>query len=224
MSDDLIPTPAIPRKSKRSSRVALTLMCGAGVGLTGCDAQAPGHTGQWQDNPPALADQGPQVKAFAYPSLQACFDANDMSDDQCREAALAAIKDNEKAAPRYAERETCEDVYGAGQCVPRNGQGGSWFTPLLTGFVVGQMLNGGFRGTGLYRDQRDGGYYTGWGGRLGQDYRTGRTQIGLRGIDPPDVIKQAPPKIQTRTSVLSRGGFGGRMSAHSFGGGSHWGG
>lgn len=215
-----IPT---PRSPKRSRRIAMTTaMCGASVSLVACDDPGAGHTGQWAD-PPAVVDQGQPVKAFAYPTLQACFDANDMSDDQCREAALAAIKDNEQAAPRYAERETCEDVYGAGQCVPRSGQGGSFFTPLLTGFVVGQMLNGGWRGTGLYHDRRDDGYYTGWGGRLGTDYRTGRTQIGVKGIDPPDVIKQAPPKIQTRTSVLSRGGFGGRMSSHSYSGG-HWGG
>ena len=201
-----------------------TVMCGASVSLIACDGQDTARTGQWQD-PPAQVEQGQPVKAFAYPSLQACFDANDMSDDQCREAALTAIKDNEASAPRYAERNTCEDVYGAGQCVPRSGHdGGSFFTPLLTGFVVGQMLNGGFRGTGLYRDQRDGGYYTGYGGRLGTDYRTGRTQIGVNGIDPPAAIKAAPPKIQTRTSVLSRGGFGGRMSSHSYASSSHWGG
>lgn len=201
-----------------------TVMCGASVSLIACDGQqGGGHTAQWQD-PPAQVEQGQAVKAFAYPSLQACFDAKDMSQDQCREAALAAIKDNEERAPRYAEQGSCEEVYGAGQCVPRSGQGGgSFFTPLLTGFVVGQMLNGGFRGTGLYRDQRDGGYYTGYGGKLGTDYRTGRTQIGVNGIDPPAAIKASPPKIQTRTSVLSRGGFGGRMSSSSYSS-SHWGG
>ena len=218
--------PKTPRPSKRSRKIAMTtVMCGASVSLVACDGHGNnGGQAQWQD-PPAQVEQGQAVKAFAYPTLQACFDAKTLTQDQCREAALAAIKDNEQHAPRYAERDTCEDVYGQGQCVPRNGEGGgSFFTPLLTGFVVGQMLNGGFRGTGLYRDQRDGGYYTGYGGRLGTDYRTGRTQIGVNGIDPPDAIKAAPPKIQTRTSVLSRGGFGGRMSAHSYASGGHWGG
>ena len=208
--------------SKRSRHIAMTsLMCGASVSMAACD-DAPTRLAQWQE-PPAKVEQGQQVDAFAYPTVQACFDANDMSDDACREAAMAAIKDNEASAPRYDARETCEDVYGAGQCVPRSGQSGSFFTPLLTGFVVGQMLNGGFRGTGLYRDQRDGGYHTGYGGRLGSDYRTGRTQIGVKGIDPPDAIKSVPPKVQTRTSVLSRGGFGGRMSGSSYSG-SRWGG
>jgi uncharacterized protein YgiB involved in biofilm formation len=218
-----IPQPS-PRPSKRSRQIAMTtVMCGASVSLMACDGQDAARTAQWQA-PPAQVEQGQAVKAFAYPTLQACFDAKDMSQDQCREAALAAIKDNEKAAPRYAEQGSCEQVYGAGQCVPRSNQGGgSFFTPLLTGFVVGQMLNGGFRGTGLYHDQRDGGYYTGYGGKLGTDYRTGRTQIGVNGIDPPAAIKASPPKIQTRTSVLSRGGFGGRMSSSSYSS-SHWGG
>ena len=208
----------IVRPSKRSRRIAMTtVMCGAGVSLVACDDTS--RTGQWQA-PPAQVEQGQPVKAFAYPNLQACFDAHEMTQDQCRDAALAAIKDNEKSAPRYAERGTCEEIYGPGQCVPRSAQGGgSFFTPLLTGFVVGQMLNGGFRGTGLYHDRRDDGYYTGWGGRLGTDYRTGRTQIGVNGIDPPAAIREAPPRIQTRTSVLSRGGFGGRMSAHGGWGG-----
>jgi len=223
MSD---PVSTAPRRSKRSRQIVMTtVMCGASVSLSACDGQDAGRqAAQWQD-PPAAVDQGPQVKAFAYPTLQACFDADDMGDDQCREAALAAIKDNEKSAPRYAERDTCEEIYGYGQCVPRNSQGGgSFFTPLLTGFVVGQMLNGGgWRGAGLYHNRQDNGYYTGWGGRLSNDYRTGGTQIGARGIDPPDNIKAVPPKVQTRTSVLSRGGFGGRMSSHSYGGG-HWGG
>jgi uncharacterized protein YgiB involved in biofilm formation len=213
-----------PRPSKRSRQIAMTtVMCGASVSLMACDGQDAARTAQWQD-PPAQVEQGQAVKAFAYPTLQACFDAKDMSQDQCREAALAAIKDNEKSAPRYAEQGSCEEVYGAGQCVPRSSQGGGgFFTPLLTGFVVGQMLNGGFRGTGLYHDRRDGGYYTGYGGKLGTDYRTGRTQIGVNGIDPPAAIKASPPKIQTRTSVLSRGGFGGRMSSSSYSS-SHWGG
>jgi uncharacterized protein YgiB involved in biofilm formation len=221
------PRPSAGRPMKRSRRLAMTtVMATAGVSLVACDNNDVGRTAQWQD-PPAQVAQGPAVDAFAYPTLQACFDANKIPDDACREAALAAIKDNEAHAPRYDAKDSCEDVYGAGQCVPRNAQGGgSFFTPLLTGFIVGQMLNGGgFRGTGLYRDYRDGSYTTGYGGRVFTDYSTGRTKIGANGIDPPDAIKAAPPKMQTRASVISRGGFGGRMSASSGGySGGHWGG
>jgi uncharacterized protein YgiB involved in biofilm formation len=206
---------------KRSRTLALTsLMALGGVSLTACgDGDAP--------KPP---DQGPPVDAYAYTSIQACKDANEVPDDQCDSAGKIAIAEQDKVAPRYEDAKTCEDVYGPGQCVPRSQAGhGSFWGPLITGFVVGRMLDGGWRGTGLYRDYRDGGYYTGYGGRMYTDYSTGRTRIGARGIDPPAVVKSTPPKVQTRASVISRGGFGGRMSARSagsrgYGGGRGFGG
>jgi uncharacterized protein YgiB involved in biofilm formation len=133
---------------------------------------------------------------FAYQSLQQCKD----------------------------KQASCEDVYGPGQCVPRqaaNG-GGSIWGPLIAGFVVGRMMDGGWGGRGLYRDGRDGGFYTAGGGRVWTDYSSGRTRIDRSGFDSPDVVR-GPQRMQTRSSVISRGGFGGRMSSYSAGGG-HWGG
>lgn len=230
---DLIPTPFGPgapqasqaRRLKRSRRMVMTsLMCSASVSLVACDDPAADAWSNASQQPvPATIEQGEQVDAFAYRTLEGCKRADEIPDAECETSWNAAQADQEKTAPRFDERQTCEDVYGAGQCVPRSAQGsGSFWGPLITGFVVGRMLDGGFRGTGLYRDQRDGGYATGYGGRLDRDYNTGRTRIGSNGIDPPAVIKQTPPKIQTRTSVLSRGGFGGRMSASSSS--SRWGG
>lgn len=194
-----------------------TVMAGASVSLVACDPAS----GSW-DNTPRL-NEGAPVEAYTYRTLDACKAANEISDEACEQAAKTAITDQERNSPRFDGRETCEDVYGAGQCVPRGSQGGGVWGPLIAGFVVGRMLDGGYRGTGIYRDGRDGGYYTGFGGRLYSDYATGRTRIGANGIDPPAAIREAPAKVQTRTSVVSRGGFGGRMSAHSYGGG-HYGG
>lgn len=204
---------------KRSSSLKLTTMLAGATALTlsGCDD--PGAQASWDPN------RGEQVEAFSYKTLDECKAANEVSDQQCETSYANAQTDDQKNAPRYEARASCEDVYGVGNCVPRseaNG-GGSFFTPLLAGFVIGRMLdNGGgyYRGTGLYRrdDAYGGGYYSTWGGRLGRDYGTGRTVITKTSIDPPDVIRQAPPKIQTRTSVVSRGGFGGgRSYAHSGG-------
>jgi uncharacterized protein YgiB involved in biofilm formation len=75
----------------------------------------------------------------------------------------------------------------------------------------------------MYRDWRDGGFYTSSGGRVWTDYSSGRTRVGSRGFDAPDVYN-APQKVRTRSSVISRGGFGGRMSARSSGGSKGWGG
>jgi uncharacterized protein YgiB involved in biofilm formation len=76
------------------------------------------------------------------------------------------------------------------------------------------MNGGGYRGGGpLYRD-RDGGYSNGYGGGyLSRDYRTGRTVANRNDVD---VARQAPSRVQSRTTVVSRGGFGG--GGRSFGG------
>ena len=204
---------------KRSRRLVMTtVMASDGVSLAACGDGAGASAWNAQQTPAVQIEQGQPVNAFTYASVAACKAANEVPDEACDDGAKTALTDQEKTAPRFAERQNCEEIYGAGQCVPKSEAGqGSFFTPLLTGFVIGQMMNGGFRGGALFRDQRDGGLYTGNGGRVYSDYSTGRARIGSNAIDPPAAIKQAPPKIQTRTSVLSRGGFGGRMS--SYGGG-----
>ncbi|PZR35695.1 DUF1190 domain-containing protein [Caulobacter segnis] len=206
-----------PRKRSASLQLTTMLAGAASLTLAGCDDPSPGAQAGWDPN------RGEQVEAFSYKSLEECKAANEVSDQQCDTSWAAAQKDDAKNAPRYEARASCEDVYGAGNCVPRSeAGGGSFFTPLLAGFVIGRMLDGGdyYRGTGLYRrnDDYGGGYYSTWGGRLGRDYGTGRTVITRESIDPPDAIRNAPPKVQTRTSVVSRGGFGGgRSYAHSGG-------
>jgi uncharacterized protein YgiB involved in biofilm formation len=205
---DTLPT----RRMKRSrSLVMTTAMATVGISLSACDDPA---ASAWSNASIAQdRDRGAQVEAFPYASLQACKDANEVPDAACETSQKAALAD-EANAPRFDERRTCEEIHGVGECVPRTQNGQSFWGPLVAGFVVGRMLDGGFRGTGYYRD-REGGYATGYGGRLSTDYATGRTSVSTRGIEPPDAIRQAPPKVQTRTSVLSRGGFGGRMSASS---------
>ncbi len=203
---------------KRSKSLTLTsLMAGGALSIGACDGAPQVSQAEAQLN------KDP-VEAFAYASLDQCKAENKVSDEECDKGYAAALKDNETSAPRYDEQKTCEDVYGAGQCVPRSqANGGSFFTPLLTGFIIGQMLDGGYRGTGLYRrdDRYGGGYYTGWGGRVNHDYATGRTSVGRYGIDPPAEVRNAPARVQTRSTVVSRGGFGG--GSRSYGGGSRGG-
>jgi uncharacterized protein YgiB involved in biofilm formation len=197
---------------KRSRTLVLTgMMAVGGVSLTACDS-------------PGVTDQGKPVDSYTYASLQECLDKKQVPASECQAAETTAATDAQKAA-RYTEQASCEDVYGPGQCVPRgynNGGGGSFWGPLITGFVVGRMLDGGWGHRAYYRDWRDGGYYTLSGGRIWTDYSTGHARIGARGFDAPDVM-HAPPKAMSRASVISRGGFGGRMSSF---GGSHggWGG
>jgi uncharacterized protein YgiB involved in biofilm formation len=137
------------------------------------------------------------VEGRTYPTLQACRDADVVPNSECD----TAFNQAQAQAPRFADRQTCEERYGVDQCVPRNqAGGGSFFMPLLTGFVVGQALNNvGNRGYyGMqYAGRYAGGYYGGYQG--GRDYVTGRA---------PDAY-DAPARVQSRSSVISRGGFGG---------------
>ncbi len=146
---------------------------------------------------------------LAYTSLDECRAADDIPDAECDAALAQAQQEAARTAPRYATREECEGQWGPSQCQPNTSGGGSFFTPLLAGFVVGQLLNGGgYRGGGpLYRDREDR-YSNGYGGGyVYRDYRTGRTLTN--GREHTDVARQAPSRVQSRTTVVSRGGFGG---------------
>ncbi|WP_077354720.1 DUF1190 domain-containing protein [Brevundimonas sp. LM2] len=191
------------RRLKRSRTLQVTsLMATASFSLAACGA-------------PQVAAPVPQP-ALAYESLTECKAANDISDTECDAGYANAAKQAETTAPRYATQSECEGQWGPDQC-RQNGSGGSFFTPLLTGFVIGQLLNGGgYRGGGpLYRD-RTGSLQNGYGGGyLGRDYRTGRQVANGRDYGS-DVARQAPSRVQSRTTVVSRGGFGG--GGRGFGG------
>lgn len=185
------------RRMKRSKTLQITsLMATASFSLAACGA-------------PQVAVPDPEP-ALAYTSLDECKAANDISDAECEAADANARAQAAETAPRYATQSECEGQWGPDQCRPNNTGGGSFFTPLLTGFVIGQLLNGGgYRGGGpLYRD-RDGNYQNGYGGGyLTRDYRTGRQVANGRDYGT-DVARQAPSRVQSRTTVVSRGGFGG---------------
>ncbi|OYW28644.1 MAG: hypothetical protein B7Z44_07660 [Caulobacter sp. 12-67-6] len=200
-----------PRLKRSRSLTLTTLMAGAAVSITACD-NAPAVT-QWGDPPAAAA--GKAVEARTFTSLDECKASGDFTAEQCETTLAQAQKDSAENAPKFSDQQSCEERYGVDQCVPRSGQNGSFFTPLLTGFIIGQALNnmgGGYRGAPMYRD-RDGTYYGGSGYPLSRDYVTGRTRVRSESFDAPRA--DAPTRVQSRSSVISRGGFGG---GRSFGG------
>lgn len=204
--------PPSARRRLRSSGLALTgLMAGTAISVSACDD--PGTATQWGD-PPAASSE---IDAKTYASLDDCKKSGDMTAEQCDTAYAQAQKDSAANAPKFNDQQTCEERYGVSQCVPRNdNNGGSFFTPLLTGFIVGQALNnmgGGYYGAPMYRD-RDGTYYGGSGYPLSRDYVTGRTRVRTDSFNAPEM--RAPARVQSRSSVISRGGFGG--GGRSFGG------
>jgi uncharacterized protein YgiB involved in biofilm formation len=188
---------------KRSRSLVLTSMvAGGSLSLHACD-NAPSAT-QWAD-PPAATAPAAQAAEQAFASVEECR-ASGLSAVQCDTAYKQALADNEANAPRFSDRQSCEERYGVEQCVPRNN--GSFFTPLLTGFIIGQALNGGFGGRGYYRDRYGYDNLGGRGGIGGRDYVTGRNRVGADAFGPP-ATRQAPARVQSRSGVVSRGGFGG---------------
>jgi len=196
---------------RRSKSVVLTsLMATGGLSLSACDAGPPTDSA-WLSSPPGASAPGP-VGAQEYPSLQACRQADEVSDAECDTAFARAVAET----PRYADRVSCEANYGVDQCVPQNHSvGGSVFIPLLSGFVVGQALNSfgshGYYGAQYHRRDEtyasSGGYSGGSGGSGGgRDYVRGRTYSAV----------DAPARAQSRSAIVSRGGFGG--SGRGFGG------
>ena len=192
-----LPKTATMRRMKRSRVLHVSsLMATASFSLAACGS------------PQRVAAPEPEPTPV-YTSLDECRAANDISDVECDAAQAAAQKAAAETAPRYDTQSECEGQWGPSQCQPNNSGGGSFFTPLLAGFVVGQMLNGGgYRGGGpMYRD-RNNQYSNGYGGGYAyRDYRTGKTLAN--GREYGDVARQAPSRVQSRTTVVSRGGFGG---------------
>ncbi|MES2725076.1 MAG: DUF1190 domain-containing protein [Pseudomonadota bacterium] len=202
-----------PRPRKRSGAVTLTsLMAGSAISISACDSAPPAT--QWGD-PPA-ASSGRTVEASSFTSLADCTASGSFTAEQCSTALAQAQKDSAENAPKFGDQQSCEERYGVDQCVPRSSQGGgSFFTPLLTGFIIGQAMNnlGGYRGAPMYRD-RDGGFTGGSGYPVSRDYVTGRTRVNSDSFDAPRA--SAPTRVQSRSSIISRGGFGG--GSRSFGG------
>jgi uncharacterized protein YgiB involved in biofilm formation len=198
MTEDALPQTHTMRRLKRSRTLQVTsLMATVGFSMSACGS------------PQSSIPVAPAEPVLAYTSLDECRAANDIPDEECVVASNVAGQQADESGPRYASRAECEGQWGPEQCRPLNSGGGSFFGPLATGFIIGQLMNGGgYRGGGpLYRD-RNGQYSNGYGGGyLSRDYRTGRTITNARDHTP--AARQAPARVQSRTTVVSRGGFGG---------------
>lgn len=149
--------------------------------------------------------------------------------EQCRSAALAqpftpedcdaafahAIEKHAVLAPRYESLELCEEQHGAEACaVGEEGTettaqagAGSFFMPLLAGYMMGSMLSGNsYGGAPLYRDAN--GRFYGAGGRSYAFQGAGSTVRGSAAAVQPLASTARPPAVMTRAAVAERGGFG----------------
>lgn len=185
---------------KRSFRIRLVLMGSATAVLAGCD------------DPPQAAG--------VFASVAECVQSGAYSEAECKTALETAKKDHPKVAPRYVSREACEADFGPGKCEPPTQQqqqvvhdsgGGSFWMPLMMGYMVGKAMNGpgGMFGQPLYRGNESfagPGTYSAGSWRTASNTpvadRTGLTTVGSG-------ARASTPQ----TTTVSRGGFGSRASS-----------
>lgn len=175
-------------------------------------------------------------KMYTFTSLDECVTSALFTEAECRELAQSALAQS----PRFANKEECEAQFGVGACegapvqgtenAARQGNGttvrqgsGSYWMPMMMGFMAGRFLGGGgmMQGSqGLYRDpnqdqqQSTRSFRTAGGERV-------QTDAAGRVANPTPRMTQsmqhnAKPAM-SRTGTGSRGGFSG---GSSFGGGA----
>jgi len=172
---------------KKSRTIKLALLGSASMALAAC------------------GDDGPPDDSRFFAEAKECVAI--YGDAPCADAALTAEKAHLTQAPKFARQEQCEAEFGAGNCETRQAaSGGSFFMPLLMGYMMGNMLGGNRFSQPVYRG-RDGGAVMNNGGRL---YNVGNfggaTAAGRTASFRP-----------AQASPISRGGFGGSSAAFNSG-------
>lgn len=184
---------------KRSRKVALTLMAGTGLSLSACDTNS--------------SSSSRAVEAsHVYRSVEACAASEVYTLDQCEVSYQEALAEHEQGAPRYNTRNLCEQEFGGGSCVSRSTGSGSFWLPFFAGWAMSGIVD---RST----EERDRRYYSTpiYRTRFGNDWITSSGTIVGRNVDGTYRVRRTeltdPPRtqrVQTRTTVVSRGGFASR--------------
>lgn len=152
-----------------------------------------------------------------YQNADECAKANPSQSAQCTTAYNNAVKEAERTAPKYATREDCVAEFGENQCQQtpaqagvgtnnaENQQSGSFWMPLMAGYMMGRMMGGGagFAQQPLFSPKAANsparGQFVDASGRNYGSATSGRT------INVPKTA--LAPKPAT-TSTVTRGGFG----------------
>ncbi|WCN10430.1 DUF1190 domain-containing protein [Marinomonas mediterranea] len=166
----------------------------------------------------ACSQPDEEVKVVS--SVEDCTANTTLSLQQCQVAYQKAIEESVRTGPRYGSERQCEEDFGYDQCIRPQSSG--FFMPMLTGFMIGNMLNNrAYTYNPVYQYRNSGSSYrnrlmTADGSIIGTP--------GKRSYSVPPSALKPKPKV---TRTVSRGGFGAVASAKSnWGGGKSkgWGG
>lgn len=157
-----------------------------------------------------------------YSDVTDCISNNPNMVAECQTVYDNAIKEAIETAPKYASIEECTADFGVENCQSvqetaavindpaqqmTNQSGGSFFMPLLAGFMMGKLMNGGMGMTAnkpVYSPKDATGRPTNFYDSTGKSY--GAAQSGRTVSVPKNDIKSKP------AGTIQRGGFG-KMAA-----------
>ena len=151
-----------------------------------------------------------------YQNADDCSAANPGKSAQCTTAFNSAKEEAVKTAPKYATREDCVAEFGEGQCQQAPAQAGvgttnaesqssgSFWMPLMAGYMMGRMMSGGMgQQQPLFTSKNPAspanGKFVDASGKSFGAATSGRTMT---------VPKTALAPKPATTSTVTRGGFG----------------
>ncbi|AUG98401.1 DUF1190 family protein [Pectobacteriaceae bacterium CE70] len=152
-----------------------------------------------------------------YQNADDCTRANPSMKEQCLASYNNALKEAEKTAPKYATREDCVAEFGEAQCtqVPAQAgmaaqpqQSGSFWMPLMAGYMMGRLMGGGsYAQQPLFTSRAPNSPANGkFFDASGKDY--GKATTGRTITVPKTALAPKPPT----TTTITRGGFGERIT------------
>jgi uncharacterized protein YgiB involved in biofilm formation len=153
---------------------------------------------------------GGNQPAKIYSSAEECSAEFPERADECKAAFQQALGQAESAAPKFADKNTCETEFGANQCHAVQHQGGSSFMPFMMGYMLGNWSNrGAYYSQPLFTSSVfNSPYRDRWVGSDGTNYGDVRNRnVLVKG----DAFKPKPAVAST----IERGGFGSSVRAKS---------
>jgi uncharacterized protein YgiB involved in biofilm formation len=173
---------------KRSKSIKLVVMATTTVTLAGCS-------------------QEPDLDGRVYKTEAECIADNYLADESCANVIQTGEQLHTTSGPRYNSMSLCTEQHGTNSCTTASTNGTSFFTPFAVGYFVANAANGSLMRSSIrpiYPERGSRRYYTSGG------YYVGSYDGGWRTYNDAVKTPPKPAKVQTRTSVASRGGFGGR--------------
>jgi uncharacterized protein YgiB involved in biofilm formation len=165
---------------KKSTAIRLVLLGSTGLTLAGCD-------------------QSPPSDATFFSRVEDCIAVN--SESTCRDGFAKSEMEFVAEAPRFTQKEQCEAEFGAGNCETRQAGTGSFFMPMMMGYMLGNGFNRPvYRGPNNAAMMQTGGRFFNVGTFAG----TGR----------------AAPFQRAQFTPVQRGGFGSTANAYRTSAGS----